>query len=468
MRSAESDGGLVTRFDGRFRVLVLMAADAVCLFSVWTFTVWAYRALGPGHYKYGAEFYLRLWPVVLVYIALNAMFRLYHGSVMHPAAPVTPPEELRRLVGSSLLTHLGLIAYLALAYQTTEHYSRAVIVISGCLAAFLAQPFRDFARRAAFVLGFARIPVILAGEGDLVRRLERSLSADPYLGFRVVRTLGADIAEVAAAAKETGVKTLVSCLDPRVLRCQMPELVHLFSHIEYMPSGSSFPVSGGQIVSFDGLGGIEMVNQRHFRALRMEKQILDRVLALVAFIVLSPFFVVVPILVKLTSRGPVFYRQDRLGKRGRPIRVWKFRSMYADADERLKAILESDPARRAEWDAGFKLRDDPRVTPLGRFLRKTSIDEFPQLFNVFAGDMALVGPRPIVEKEVHYYGSSYETFASVKPGITGLWQASGRSDTDYQRRVALDVHYVLNWSPWMDIWILFRTVYAVVFMRGAR
>ena len=126
MRSAESDGGLVTRFDGRFRVLVLMAADAVCLFSVWTFTVWAYRALGPGHYKYGAEFYLRLWPVVLVYIALNAMFRLYHGSVMHPAAPVTPPEELRRLVGSSLLTHLGLIAYLALAYQTTEHSESGV------------------------------------------------------------------------------------------------------------------------------------------------------------------------------------------------------------------------------------------------------------------------------------------------------------------------------------------------------
>ena len=176
----------------------------------------------------------------------------------------------------------------------------------------------------------------------------------------------------------------------------------------------------------------------------------------------------VPVLVKLTSRGPVFYRQRRLGKMGRPIRVWKFRSMYADADERLKAILESDPARRAEWEANYKLADDPRVTPLGRFLRKTSIDEFPQLFNVFAGDMALVGPRPIVEGEVAHYGPAYETFSSVKPGITGLWQASGRSDTDYARRVALDVHYVLNWSPWMDIWILFRTVYAVAFMRGAR
>ena len=453
---------------GRVRNVVLALADVLALACVWCFSVWAYRALGPGHYKYGAEFYLRLWPVVLVYIALNAMFRLYHGSVMHPAAPVTPPEELRRLVGSSLLTHLGLIAYLALAYQTTEHYSRAVIVISGCLAAFLAQPLRDLARCIAFRFDGARIPVILSGEGDLVRQLGRSIGSDVYLGFRVAATVGTDVSEVLAAAGRLRVGMLVTCVDPRLLRCHMAELVTRFSHIEYMPSGSSFPVSGGQIVSFDGLGGIEMVNQRHFRALRMEKQILDRVLALVAFIVLSPFFVVVPILVKLTSRGPVFYRQDRLGKRGRPIRVWKFRSMYADADERLKAILESDPARRAEWDASFKLRDDPRVTPLGRFLRKTSIDEFPQLFNVFAGDMALVGPRPIVEKEVHYYGSSYETFASVKPGITGLWQASGRSDTDYPRRVALDVHYVLNWSPWMDIWILFRTVYAVVFMRGAR
>ena len=452
---------------GRFRVLMLMAADAVCLFCVWLFTVWAYRALGPGHYKYGAEFYFRLWPIVLVYISLNAMFRLYHGSIMHPAAPVTPPEELRRLVGSSVLTHLGLIAYLALAYQTTEHYSRAVIVISGCLAAMLAQPFRDLSRWILFRFDVARIPVVLSGEGDLVLQLERSIGSDAYLGFRVAETVGTGALEVLAAAERAHVGILVTCMDPRLIRCHMSELVIRYSHIEYMPSESSFPVSGGQIVSFDGIGGIEMVNQRHFRILMIEKQVMDRMLALVAFVLLSPFFVIVPILVKLTSRGPVFYRQSRLGKKGRPIRVWKFRSMYADADERLKSILECDPARRAQWEANFKLTDDPRVTPLGKFLRKTSIDEFPQLFNVFAGDMALVGPRPIVEKEVRYYGSAYDTFASVKPGITGLWQASGRSDTDYVRRVALDAYYVLNWSPWMDVWILFRTVGAVLFMRGA-
>ena len=142
--------------------------------------------------------------------------------------------------------------------------------------------------------------------------------------------------------------------------------------------------------------------------------------------------------------------------------------MYVDADERLQQLLASNANAAAEWKRDFKLKKDPRVTPLGRFLRQTSIDEFPQLFNVFAGEMALIGPRPIVEEEVEYYGDSYKLFSSVLPGITGLWQVSGRSDTGYARRVALDTYYVLNWSPWMDLRILLKTVSAVILMRGAR
>ena len=141
--------------------------------------------------------------------------------------------------------------------------------------------------------------------------------------------------------------------------------------------------------------------------------------------------------------------------------------MYRDADERLKKLLASDPRASEEWARHFKLDKDPRITPLGRFLRKTSLDEIPQLFNVIFGDMALIGPRPIVEEEVTYYGNSFKIFSSVKPGVTGLWQVSGRSNTDYAQRVALDTYYVLNWSPWMDLWILVRTVYAVFLMRGA-
>ena len=449
--SSEAPRHVSRVWSGGLRVLLLMAADLACLLAVWSLVVWGYRALGFGHYKFGAAFYFTLWPAGAVFLALNALFRLYQGSVFYPSAPVNPVEEFRRLVGSAALTHVGVIAALAIAYQSTEHYSRAVILMSGVLTAMFAQPVRNLVRRIAKKLDVAQIPVVLIGTGETARLVGATLAQDAYTGFRVA--LEGDVAVV--------------CEDMRIFKCEMSELTGTYRHIVYVPSGASFPVFGAQAVAFDGLAALEMVNQRQMLALRVEKWVLDRLLAVVAFALLLPFFVVVPILIKLTSRGPVFYRQNRLGRGGRPIRVWKFRSMYADADERLASILASDPAKKAEWEANYKLADDPRVTPLGRLLRKTSIDEFPQLFNVFAGDMALVGPRPIVEDEVKFYGAAYDIFSSVHPGVTGLWQASGRSDTDYARRVALDTYYVLNWSPWMDIWVLLRTVGAVLFMRGA-
>ena len=449
--SSESPRRTTRVWPGGLRVLLLMAADLVCLVAVWAVAVWGYRALGFGHYKFGAAFYFTLWPSGVAFIALNALFRLYHGSVFYPAAPVNPVEEFRRLVGSAVLTHVGVIAALAIAYQSTEHYSRAVILISGMLTAVCVQPARNVLRWILKKLDAAQIPVVLIGTGETARLVGATLAQDAYTGFRVM--LEADVAVV--------------CEDMRIFKCEMSELTRTYRHIVYVPAGASFPVFGAQAVAFDGLAALEMVNQRRMRALRVEKWLLDRLLAVIAFALLLPFFIIVPILVKLTSRGPVFYRQNRLGQGGRPICVWKFRSMYADADARLASILASDPVKRAEWEANYKLADDPRVTPLGRFLRKTSIDEFPQLFNVFAGDMALVGPRPIVPGEVKYYGAAYDIFSSVHPGVTGLWQASGRSGTDYARRVALDTYYVLNWSPWMDVWILFRTVGAVLFMRGA-
>lgn len=141
--------------------------------------------------------------------------------------------------------------------------------------------------------------------------------------------------------------------------------------------------------------------------------------------------------------------------------------MYQDADRRLSEILSRNPSLAKEFAENFKLKSDPRITRLGKFLRKTSLDELPQFLNVFRGEMALVGPRPIVQKEVALYGGDYEVFRRVRPGITGLWQCSGRSETDYTRRVALDTYYILNWSPWMDLWICLRTATSVLFMKGA-
>ena len=452
---------------GRIRVLLLWLTDLACLYGVWVFVVWSYWAVGLGYYEYGFDFYLNLWPVGLAFTALNAVFRLYHGNALYPAAPVSPIEELRRLFASATFTHLGVIAFLALSRQTTEFYSRAVIVISGALTAMLAQPVRNLARALLFRLRVGQIPVVLAGGGAAAGHVVRALAADAYMGFRIVRVFEHDFRDVVPQARQLGVKVLVACQDERVFRAQIEEFTSWFTFIEYMPTAEAFPVFGAQPVSFGGVGGLEMVNQRRMKAMRLEKATLDFILSVLAFVCFLPLFAIIPVLVKLTSRGPVFYKARRLGKGGCPIRVWKFRSMYRDADERLKSILDSDQALKAEFAANFKLAHDPRVTPFGRFLRKTSLDEIPQLFNVFSGEMALIGPRPIVEEEVAYYGKAYPVFSSVKPGITGLWQASGRSDTDYARRVALDTYYVLNWSPWLDLWILFRTVGAVLFMRGA-
>lgn len=433
-----------------------MAGDVLGIYGVWVFSLWFYQLVGVDVHLHSLRFYSRLWPIGIAFVVLNAALRLYQGHVFSPAAPVSPVEELRRLVLSSAVVHLGLIAALVFAFQTTDHYSRAVIAIAGSLTGFAVQSLREIVRWGLKRLRIGQIPVVLLGSGALVERLRETLSKDAYTGFRVVDGDPAQHVDVALV-----------CQDAQGFQSGFESLFRRYTHVEYVPGSETVPLSGARAMAFDGIGVLELVNRRRMRSLRVEKWLVDKLLTLLAVAFLSPFFVIVPILIKLTSRGPVFYRQKRLGREGREIRVWKFRSMYADADARLKRILAEDPQRAAEWASSFKLRDDPRVTPLGRFLRKTSIDEFPQLFNVLSGDMALVGPRPIVEAEVKHYGSAYGVFSSVKPGITGLWQVSGRSDADYARRVALDTQYVLNWSPWLDLWILKKTVFAVLFMRGA-
>jgi Undecaprenyl-phosphate galactose phosphotransferase WbaP len=180
-----------------------------------------------------------------------------------------------------------------------------------------------------------------------------------------------------------------------------------------------------------------------------------------------PLFVLISVAIKLSSPGPIFYGQLRIGRGSRHFRAWKFRTMVAGADRVLRDHLEADPELRQEWEHDHKLKDDPRVTWIGRFLRKTSLDELPQLFNVMVGQMSLVGPRPIVDAEIDKYGETFELYKEVSPGITGLWQVSGRNNTTYQERVDLDSYYVRNWSPWLDLYILMRTIKVVLRREGA-
>jgi exopolysaccharide production protein ExoY len=191
------------------------------------------------------------------------------------------------------------------------------------------------------------------------------------------------------------------------------------------------------------------------------KRTLDIVIALLSIILLSPLMIIVMGLIKVTMGGPVIFAHSRIGYNGRPFRCYKFRTMVANAEQILGKYLENDPCAAREWREIRKLRNDPRITILGRLLRKSSIDELPQFFNVLRGDMSCVGPRPIVAEELPRYGRYVEEYLKTRPGMTGIWQVSGRNTISYGRRVALDCRYVRNWSIWLDAVILIKTIFVL-------
>ncbi len=197
------------------------------------------------------------------------------------------------------------------------------------------------------------------------------------------------------------------------------------------------------------------------------KRIIDFLLSLLFLLFFTPFFLLIALCVKLSSSGPVFYRHQRIGRNGKKFYLLKFRTMFADADKRLAIIFANNPKLKEEFSKVYKLKNDPRITSFGKFLRPYSFDELPQLFNVLKGDMSLVGPRPIVEGEIEYYKNASVLPFKFFPGMTGLWQTSGRTDTTYERRVNLDEEYCHNWNLKKDLKLIFKTIPVVTSKRGA-
>lgn len=200
----------------------------------------------------------------------------------------------------------------------------------------------------------------------------------------------------------------------------------------------------------------------------MLKQLCDYVFTFLGMILISPLLLYIAYRIKKEDSGPVIFAHTRIGKDGKPFPCFKFRSMVVNSQEMLQKYLAENPAARAEWERDFKLKNDPRVTPIGAFLRRTSLDELPQIFNVLRGEMSLVGPRPVIQEELDkYYGEAAKLYCSIKPGITGLWQVSGRSDLSYAERVALDSTYIKHRSFWGDVVILWKTIGVVFLKKGA-
>lgn len=200
---------------------------------------------------------------------------------------------------------------------------------------------------------------------------------------------------------------------------------------------------------------------------RFVKRTFDILISGLSLIILSPIFLVIALFIKIDSKGKVFYKHKRIGKNGETIYLYKFRSMYSDSKERLEELLK-DPKIRKEWEENYKLDNDPRITKIGNILRKTSLDELPQLLNILNGDMSIVGPRPVIEDELEKYGLYKQKFLSVTPGLTGWWACNGRSCTSYEDRMKLELYYVNNRSILLDIKCIIKTAISVIKRDGAK
>lgn len=195
------------------------------------------------------------------------------------------------------------------------------------------------------------------------------------------------------------------------------------------------------------------------------KRVFDIVFSLIGLILLSPVFLIISIIIKLDSKGPVFFVHSRIGEKGKPIGIYKFRTMVNNAEDLIKSFT---PEQKEEFERSYKLENDPRITKIGDFLRKTSLDELPQILNILKGELSIIGPRPIVEAELEKYEDNKDKFLSVRPGLTGYWAANGRSDTSYEERMQMELYYVDNMSFKLDVKIFFKTIFAVLKKEGAR
>ena len=217
------------------------------------------------------------------------------------------------------------------------------------------------------------------------------------------------------------------------------------------------------ILSNTSMTGYERLTNKR-TIYRYIKRIIDVVLASIALVVLSPIFLIIALAIKLESKGPVFFKHTRIGKDGKIIKLYKFRSMVTNAEELIKAFT---PEQMKEYKENYKLTNDPRITKVGKFLRKTSLDELPQLLNIIKGDLTIIGPRPVIAEELKKYGTNTEKFLSVTPGLTGYWAANGRSCTTYEQRMQMELYYIDNLSLKMDVKVFFKTIEAVIKREGA-
>ena len=462
-----------TRIPSRWRTVAsFLISDAVGLAMAWV-TIAAVDLTLPGTRILSAASFL---PVLGLLEISYALVHVSTGAMLHPA------DEMRRI---SRVTTLVFAAFSIPLLPFAATQSIPLLATAWLATIVFVTMNRICLRMVCARLAWWGYPIVVVGRGQAGTAIIKTLLRWPELGLKPVVLLDdtrecaevegvpvhADLKYAPVMAQRYSIPYLIVALPPDTPHRQLQKLISryskFFERVLVIPTAVESQPLWTTASFFNGIPGYDIQHNARKRLMRLAKLTSDYVLASIAFLIVSPLFLTIVVLIKLDSPGPVFFRQLRIGQGGRVFEVLKFRSMYTDASSRLQDILSRDEALRKEYQTFRKLRHDPRVTRIGALLRRYSLDELPQLWNVLRGEMSLVGPRAYLFEELEIMGDMEPIILQNPPGITGLWQVSGRNHLSFEERVNLDVHYVHNWNFWLDAYILARSVPVVLRGEGA-
>lgn len=450
---------------------LLIVAGDVLGFALLLGTLW----VNPYVSRYATpNWWLQYWPFLPLFLMLYWFFDVY------PGINISPVDEIRRIS----LANAGAFSFLSVALglrrtPLSSHLLCLAVFVGACV---VIPTIRSITRRIGARCSWWGYAIVLFGEGDKSVSVLRKLKADPRLGLRPVavvtdRSFHGQLEEIPLCHSGALDRMALSGVKHAVVvatdfsQSQLVKVLErageAFPHLVVIPDTDFLGSVEAYTQDRMGVRGLQVRNNLFHAGSRIAKRTIDLGFCLALLPLVLPLMAVITVLIAVESGFPVFYSQKRLGQDGRTFHIWKFRTMVRNAAEVLERSLASSPQLQKEWVENQKLRNDPRITRIGKALRKASLDELPQIWNILRGEMSLVGPRPIVHDEIAKYKEAYTLYTKTIPGLTGLWQVSGRNHTTYAERITYDSYYVRNWSFWMDIYLLARTATVVFTGDGA-
>lgn len=462
---------------------LILLIDVLVLFLCIGFGFFVVNLFSPSSINFKSFVnYILFIPIIILVYAFNGLY---------PGIMIPPTEQLKKISTFTFFSFFTIVLGLFVADLSNDFFSQKYIIkgskdIAICMAFFIAYPFvviflpgsREIAKRIFQKKKWYGVPAIIYSSDNSSAFVLNKLLKNRYLGYHPCLIIDSEAKGISfennipKCPPNNEIYNFINKFNIKVaIICDYKgDITKIMSNYRYTiniaKTQNSF-TSTQHIKDIAGIIGFSSTHNLTFKGNLLLKRILDISLILIFAPIWLPIFIIIAILVKLTSKGPIFYGHSRIGKNGKVIKCWKFRSMNINSQEMLEEILRTDEVRRKEWEKERKFTDDPRVTKFGKVIRKTSLDELPQIINILLGQMSFVGPRPVTEPELEKYGDYKDYVLSVTPGLSGMWQTSGRSDTSYEERITLDTYYIQNWSIWLDIWILIKTVWVVIKGKGA-